>query len=149
MPPPELVMQKNQMATYWGCKRCTSDGCGSRTPLPMDRNRDVRGRRRDRDTAQEGARSVWQRSRRKPGGATAYGGSCLPLRLSSRRIARGEIEHMIFFAMKEDLELPGTFEHSLPVRVPHVFLTANNVSFFELQRLHVGSHSEQVHQSVF
>jgi hypothetical protein len=81
----------------------------------------------------------------------ACGGSCLPLRLSSRRIVRGEMSTRceIFFVLKEDLELPGTFEHSLPVRVPHVFLTANNVSFFELQKLHIGSHSEQVHQSAF
>jgi radical SAM superfamily enzyme with C-terminal helix-hairpin-helix motif len=34
MPPPELAMQKNQMATYRGCKRRMSGGCGSGTPLP-------------------------------------------------------------------------------------------------------------------
>jgi hypothetical protein len=56
MPPPELAMQKNQMATYRGCRRRTSDGCGSRTPTAMDRNWDVRGRRQDGDTALEGAR---------------------------------------------------------------------------------------------
>jgi hypothetical protein len=81
----------------------------------------------------------------------ACGGSRLPFRLNSRTIARGEMRTRceIFLALEEDLELAGTFEFSWPVRVPHVFLTANNVSFFQLQRLHVRSHSEQVHQSAF